>query len=909
MSTFWAPKDNFMSLSSINTISETCSSRRAKFLPYHRLYSSLDHRQLADLIHTAKSNHWQALDLSNCGIEDLPDELWELSELRILYLGDAYYDRIEGDEIRINRENPNTFPILPRRIEQLQNLEVLSLSHHPCLIEGDGPLYLPKLRHLDIYNCDFHQIPNAFLIPTLEEIGFNCLDDSLSSSFIKLENLRIAFLGHSNFRTLPENIGRLKNLEQLHLFFSKVSSLPESIIELPNLTEIVIVGTPLQASLPPEILNQSPQEIIRYILSQQSNAPKEFFNESKMIIVGQGHVGKTSLLKRLVENKYVEEQSTEGINISKWNFQWRSTDIQLNVWDFGGQEIYHSTHQFFLTKRSLYLLVWDVLAEKEYGRIEYWLRTVQSLADDSPILLVVNKCDNGIGRIDRIDQEEYTKKYPQIRNVFYVSCKDGSYIGQLRRQIKDLAVELPLMKMTWLTTWMNVRRRIEQEAQKRDSISFTTYIGICEDNGIAEEDEALSLLKYLHDLGIVLYYHDDVLLKNLVILSSEWGTDAVYKVLDEQERRLKGRNGILYTSDLPYIWKDRKKYPPEYYPHLLNLMEKFQLAFNINPETFLVAELLNNQSIDLGFDFSKRKTLSFRYEYDFLPAGVMTKFIVSASQYLVTKNGNKQCWRKGAYLQHNAAYALIRLFDDLSERYIQIEVSGGDDRSKRELLSIVRTKIDEINGRYRKIKITQRIPCCCSENCQFLFDYNTLLTAERKGKKTVECHHSLDDVQISKLLDGVEEKMSPDTINMGNIYFQPQITTTSTANSSSTAVSSTAIEITQEIKDCVFYMQGDLNDLKDEIGAAHEEFMEQCDKVMAALKKLENSKTDEDVKKSGAMSRIRRFLEDCQDPETKTGKLVSGIKHAAGIVKSLAQKYNKIAAWVALPQIPFINND
>ena len=72
-----------------------------------------------------------------------------------------------------------------------------------------------------------------------------------------------------------------------------------------------------------------------------------------------------------------------------------------------------------------------------------------------------------------------------------------------------------------------------------------------------------------------------------------------------------------------------------------------------------------------------------------------------------------------------------------------------------------------------------------------------------------------------------------------------------------------------------------------------------------ALEKLDASGTKEDITKSGSLKKIERFLLECNDPQSKIGKLLAGIKHAASIVKDLASKYNKIAKWVALPQLPF----
>ena len=67
--------------------------------------------------------------------------------------------------------------------------------------------------------------------------------------------------------------------------------------------------------------------------------------------------------------------------------------VRLNVWDFGGQEIMHATHQFFLTKRSLYLLVLDARQGEIEGNIHYWLKIIQSYGADAPVLVVTNKSE------------------------------------------------------------------------------------------------------------------------------------------------------------------------------------------------------------------------------------------------------------------------------------------------------------------------------------------------------------------------------------------------------------------------------------------------------------------------------------------------------------------------------------
>lgn len=346
-----------------------------------------------------------------------------------------------------------------------------------------------------------------------------------------------------------------------------------------------------------EIASQSPCEAANYIIRYQNDAEKTEVNESKMVIVGQGGVGKTCLLNRLIHDRYSGTVSTEGIDIAAWGFEKGGRSYKLNVWDFGGQEIYHATHQFFLTNRSLYIFVWDARQEEEYGRIDYWLHTIESFACDSPIIIVVNKCDSR-NSIKQLDLKSLKEKFPQIIDCYKVSCKENIGISTLREEIEEQTTRLPLMGMVWLSSWLEVRLELEELAKSTNIITYKEYQAICKKHNILSV-EASSLSKYLHDLGIIINFQNDLYLKNIVILNPEWGTTAVYKVLDAQETILKERNGILYTEDLGKIWIDTAEYPPEIYPIILRLMENFQLSFEVvENKEYLIAELLENEEVD-----------------------------------------------------------------------------------------------------------------------------------------------------------------------------------------------------------------------------------------------------------------------------------------------------------------------
>jgi internalin A len=95
---------------------------------------------------------------------------------------------------------------------------------------------------------------------------------------------------------------------------------------------------------------------LAYLRGQQVDGERQWL--SKLLVVGEGGVGKTSLLRALRGESFeVQQSSTHGIEIKALSLAHPTeaeVTMTLNTWDFGGQEIYHATHQFFLTNRSLF---------------------------------------------------------------------------------------------------------------------------------------------------------------------------------------------------------------------------------------------------------------------------------------------------------------------------------------------------------------------------------------------------------------------------------------------------------------------------------------------------------------------------------------------------------------------------
>lgn len=283
-------------------------------------------QELLQLIEEAKRDGREFLDLSSQELHSLPPEIGQLTNLKKLCL------------------HNNRLTSLPSEISQLTNLTTLNLFSNKLSKLPSEIGQLTSLTNLFLYNNKLTTLPS--------EIG-------------KLTNLNTLFLGSNKLISLPIEIGKLINLKNLHLGSNQLTNLPTEIGQITSLIDLNLRFNPL-TNLPPEIRDKHWQEILNF-LAQKLKQNVDYIYEAKLLIIGEGGAGKTTLAQKMKNLNYElksDEESTEGIDVLRYKFPLDNTkEFQINIWDFGGQEIYHQTHQFFLTERSLYALVVDTRKE------------------------------------------------------------------------------------------------------------------------------------------------------------------------------------------------------------------------------------------------------------------------------------------------------------------------------------------------------------------------------------------------------------------------------------------------------------------------------------------------------------------------------------------------------------------
>ncbi len=254
-------------------------------------------------------------------------------------------------------------------------------------------------------------------------------------------------------------------------------------------------------------------------------------------------------MNRLVHQRFHPgEERTEGIEVTSWPVTLPGNEqVRLNVWDFGGQEIMHATHQFFLTTRSLYVVVLSGRAGSADTDADYWLRIVGSFAPDSPVIVVLNQ----IARDPfDLDQTALQQKFPNIRAFVRTDCADDIGHDELLSAILDTTSNLADLRVNFPAAWFGIKDRLAEMTE--NYLTFERYREICEELGELEGQAQENLADYLHSLGIALNYRDDPRLRDTHVLNPHWVTEGIYAILNS--RLAADQHGEVTVPTCPAFW-------------------------------------------------------------------------------------------------------------------------------------------------------------------------------------------------------------------------------------------------------------------------------------------------------------------------------------------------------------------
>jgi hypothetical protein len=243
---------------------------------------------------------------------------------------------------------------------------------------------------------------------------------------------------------------------------------------------------------------------------------------------------------------------------------------------------------------------------------------------------------------------------------------------------------------------------------------------------------------------VILHFQDNPVLKETVFLKPEWVTEAVYQVVENIE--VQKQNGRFRYEQLNTILNP-ELYPVQIHHKLLELMKKFELCFELGrKDEYIIPELLKGDQPVHNWD--EQDNMHFEYQYAFMPAGIITRFIVRIHDL----HQNELYWKNGVILNmEDHTHAIV--VSDTINRKISIWIKGLNPKG---LLAIIRQHISSIHTTLNNPQVKEMIPCNC-RTCRnskepYYHEYSDLIGAKTKHKLKTECKKSHDDIPIDDLL-------------------------------------------------------------------------------------------------------------------------------------------------------------
>lgn len=614
----------------------------------------------------------------------------------------------------------------------------------------------------------------------LERLGLTVVPPEIR----KLKNLTWLRLDSNKLTSVPSDVIHLTALEWLDLSDNRLAELPRNINNLTALRGLFLHDNPGLA-LPTELLGETagdvhdhkksgkpPKEILEYYFRVSAKDKGQLLNEFKLILVGRGGVGKTSLVHRLTQGEFRTFEPTDGIAISQWPIIIDGTVVRAHVWDFGGQEIMHGTHRFFMTERALYLVLVTGRDNRAQHDAEYWLSLIRSFAGEVPVIVLLHKQSEMPCEVDR---KLVREKYGRDISFVETDAKHNHSIDHLTTEINRLAAWLPGIHAAWPKSWHSVKQELPEAPE--DWLTFKQFCEVCKRRGVTDSGDQEALARSLHDLGLMLAFLNDGALKDYGVLKPQWATTGIYKMLNAPAIKAAGAKFTLedFSSVL-----DPKAYPASVHKYLLGLMEKFSLCFPLDDghTRYMIPELLPAEEPNLENEFPAAECLGFSYKYEtVLPQGLLPRFIVETFRY----RDPSHAWKTGVVLEDDNCRAWVR--GDIEGRTISVRVAGPGN-GRRAMLAVVRRELRKIHGTFKQLPVTEMVPVPGLPDTQV--SYETLLLAEEQECPTIQVvilengKKRLSDWPVQRLLDGVG-RMDDATRNLsGRVRGKSRLDTTNT---------------------------------------------------------------------------------------------------------------------------------
>lgn len=149
-------------------------------------------------------------------------------------------------------------------------------------------------------------------------------------------------------------------------------------------------------------------------------------NTFKICLIGDGGVGKTTLLKRCVsgvfEKRYIP---TMGVELDFLTFNTNSEPIRFNVWDTAGQEKFHGLGEGYYIEADACIAMFDLTSVLSLRNLKGWIHSFRNVCPNVPIVLLGNKVDIIHKKVTSKQINEFMEDYENI--TYYAHSSKSNF--------------------------------------------------------------------------------------------------------------------------------------------------------------------------------------------------------------------------------------------------------------------------------------------------------------------------------------------------------------------------------------------------------------------------------------------------------------------------------------------------
>ncbi|XP_053262089.1 leucine-rich repeat serine/threonine-protein kinase 2 isoform X3 [Podarcis raffonei] len=594
------------------------------------------------------------------------------------------------------------------------NITTLKLSQNNFSSVPEAILLLPHLRSVDLSNNKITTLPGPLHWKTsnLRELLFNHNQIStldLNTKAFLWSRLEKLHLSHNNLKEIPPQIGFLENLTSFDVSYNpELRSFPDEMGKLSRIWDLPLEGLNLNFDF--KYVGWKARDIIRFLQQRLKKAVP--YNRMKLMIVGNTGSGKTTLLQQLMKCKRQDMEipnATVGIDVIDWRVTVKSKtkkELELSVWDFGGQEEFYSAHPHFMTQRALYLTVYDLSkGEAEVDAMKPWLFNIKARASSSPVILIGTHLDISNDKQRRACVNKITKElmnqrgFPAIRDYHFVNATEESdAMMKLRKTIIKESLNFkigdqPVVGQLIPDSYLELQKRILEECKNVPAefpvIDHKRLLELVQENQLQlDENELPHAVHFLNESGVLLHFQDPALqLSDLYFVDPKWLCKIMAQILTVKvEGFPKYPKGIIKRTDVENFLLKKSKFPKVYMCKYFRLLEKFQIALPLGEDQLLVPSSLSDNRPVIELPHCENSEIIIRlYEMPYFPMGFWSRLInrlLEVSPFILSGREralrpNRMYWRQGIYLNWSPeAYCLVEsaVFENNPNSFLKITV-------------------------------------------------------------------------------------------------------------------------------------------------------------------------------------------------------------------------------------------